>query len=106
MRSQTINTYHFKVRNTNDNSSKYYTTAKSITDDLGIPRSSIYKIINRDDGTKFYTYPFIKIEKVKKTKTEVITENYENRFQHLINFSKANQGNFDGWSADAETQYV
>lgn len=83
-RSENKNTYHFKVNQTNNNTYKYYHTAKNITEDLGIPRSSIYKIINRDTETKYYTYPFINIERVKIAKQDVINENYERRLKHLL----------------------
>lgn len=83
-RSENKNTYHFKVNQSNNNTYKYYHTAKHITEDLGIPRSSIYKIMNRDSETKYYTYPFINIEKINIPKQDVINENYEKRLTDLI----------------------
>tara|TARA_R110000744_G_scaffold264176_1_gene378448 strand:- start:1256 stop:1561 length:306 start_codon:yes stop_codon:yes gene_type:complete len=83
-RSENKNTYHFKVKQINNDTYKYYHTAKAITEDLGIPRSSIYKIMSRDIETKYYTYPFIKIDKISVPKEKIIKEIYELRIRNLI----------------------
>lgn len=83
MRTQTTLTYHFKVIQENSNTFKYYTTAKSITEDLGIPRSSIYKIMKRSSDTNYYTYPFLKIIKIQLSLAEIQNEIYGIHFRQI-----------------------
>tara|TARA_R110002167_G_scaffold16422_3_gene64228 strand:- start:6081 stop:6383 length:303 start_codon:yes stop_codon:yes gene_type:complete len=96
-RSPNKNTYHFKVKQSNNGTYKYYHTAKNITEDLGIPRSSIYKIINRDGETKYYTYPFINIEKVNITKEERMNEHYESKIRDILRKDNLNEEQNGGW---------
>tara|TARA_R110002167_G_C12610132_1_gene645851 strand:+ start:578 stop:883 length:306 start_codon:yes stop_codon:yes gene_type:complete len=96
-RSENKNTYHFKVKQINNATYKYYHTAKAITEDLGIPRSSIYKIMSRDTDTKYYTYPFIKIDKISVPKENIIKEIYELKIRNLIEQKYNDELSAENW---------
>lgn len=42
-------------------------TANHIKEDIGIPKSTVYNILKRNDNKniRFYMYPFIEIQRVK-----------------------------------------
>jgi len=65
--SQNKTFYHFCVIDNENETKKYYMTANHIKEDIGIPKSTVYNILKRNDNKniRFYMYPFIEIQRVK-----------------------------------------